>query len=380
MRIAIVHSFYTSVLPSGENAVVEEQVKALTEAGHDVHLVARYTDTDSGQLLYPVRSGVRVMTGFGPDPTSELRAFAPDVVHVHNLFPNFGTRWLRDWSGPIVATLHNFRPLCANGLLFRDGHYCEDCPTGRWTSAVRHACYHDSRVASIPLALRNARGPARDPVLSRADALICLSEQAAAIYRRFGGEHLPIRVIPNGIDLPVRHEPAEPNGRWLVVSRLTPEKGVRELVEIWPEGEHLDIIGSGPEEGAARSLDRPSVQFLGQRTREEVLAAMPSYTGLLFPSRCLEMHPTVLTEALAAGVPVVASQGNAGADLVTATGGGVIYTDRGSLTTALRAVGKERQQMSGAARLHASTELARTAWIATLLAAYHSAIQDSVRR
>jgi glycosyltransferase involved in cell wall biosynthesis len=369
MRIAIVHSFYSSTLPSGENAVVEEQVKALTEAGHDVHLVARHTDIDSRQPLYSVRSGVRVMTGFGPDPTSELRAFAPDVVHIHNLFPNFGTRWLRDWSGPIVATLHNFRPLCANGLLFRDGHYCEDCPTGRWTSAVRHGCYHDSSVASIPLAVRNSRGPAHDAVLSRADAIICLSEQAAAIYRRLGGEHLPIRVIPNGIDLPVRSEPAEPNGRWLVVSRLTPEKGVRELIEIWPDGEYLDVIGSGPEEGAIRSLARPCVQLLGQRTREDVLAAMPHYLGLVFPSRCAEMQPTVLIEALTRALPIVALAGSAG-EAVVDEGIGRVYEDGPGLASALQTVRARRHEMVDQATRRYACALGTQSWVDNLIATY----------
>ncbi len=136
MRIALVHSFYRSDAPSGENVVVMLQAEALRTAGHEVLLVSRHTDEEMRSRLYDVRSAVRVATGVGPDPTAQLRRFRPDVVHVHNLFPNFGERLLASWEGPLVATLHNFRPVCANALLFREGQVCTKCPgVGRGRSA-----------------------------------------------------------------------------------------------------------------------------------------------------------------------------------------------------------------------------------------------------
>jgi len=161
MRIALVHSFYSSQQPSGENQVVVAQVDALREAGHEVLLVARYTDPAIQERGYSVRAALGVATGFGPDPTADLRDFSPDVVHIHNLFPNFGTRWVSRWEGPLVATLHNYRPLCANGLLYRDGHNCTLCPEGDRLASMRYGCYRDSRIATLPLALRNARPPQR---------------------------------------------------------------------------------------------------------------------------------------------------------------------------------------------------------------------------
>ena len=49
---------------------------------------------------------------------------------MHNLFPNFGTRWLKTWSGPLVTTLHNYRYACVNALLLRDNAWCTECPDG----------------------------------------------------------------------------------------------------------------------------------------------------------------------------------------------------------------------------------------------------------
>lgn len=374
MRIAVVHSFYASDVPSGENAMVREQVDALAAAGHDVLLIARHTDEDSRQLLYQLRSAGRVITGRGPDPMDDLRTFAPDVIHVHNLFPNFGTRWLRTWPGPVVATLHNFRPICANGLLYRDGHYCEECPTQSNSAAVRHGCYHGSHLASIPLALRNARGPASDDVLARADALVCLSTQSAETYRRLTGLNLPIHVIPNGIDLPIVNH-AKPNGRWLVVSRLTPEKGVSELTAIWPSHEHLDVIGTGPEASAITALDDAGIHYLGSRDRREILDQMPSYLGLVFPSRCMEMQPTVLVEALASGLPIVALAGSAGEATAALAGAGAVYSDAATLEAALTSVRGRRGALSDRARRVFSDIGDRRRWSERLVALYQSLLE-----
>ena len=55
MRIAVVHSFYRSDSPSGENQVVAQQVELLREAGHDVLLVARSSDELGTGLVDRVR-------------------------------------------------------------------------------------------------------------------------------------------------------------------------------------------------------------------------------------------------------------------------------------------------------------------------------------
>ncbi|MDG4864954.1 glycosyltransferase, partial [Streptomyces sp. T-3] len=145
MRIAVVHSFYGSAAPSGENLVVAAQAEALRRAGHDVHLVTAATDDLADQPLYALRSATTVATGRGRSPLGRLRELAPDLVHVHNLFPNFGRAWVSSWRGPLVTSLHNYRPLCANGLLYREGALCTRCPDGDRWAGLRGGCYRESR-------------------------------------------------------------------------------------------------------------------------------------------------------------------------------------------------------------------------------------------
>src|SRR3954451_274021 len=123
LRIALVHSYFSSRVPSGENRAVDAQAAALRQAGHVVEVVAQYTDERLRRLTYPVEAALTVATGRGPSPLPELERFTPDLVHVHGLFPNFGKHWLTHWQGPVVATMHNYRPLCPAATLFRDGHF-----------------------------------------------------------------------------------------------------------------------------------------------------------------------------------------------------------------------------------------------------------------
>lgn len=343
MRIAIVHSFYSSSQPSGENQAVVDQANLLTDVGHDVRLFTSATDDSEHETAFRIRAAVRTLTTRGRSPAADIRAFAPDVVHVHNLFPNFGSAWIGSMDMPVVATLHNFRPLCANGLLFREGHVCTECQElGAW-SAVRHGCYRGSRLATVPLAFRTWRGPQENPILQDADRLVCLSEPAARHYEAFGVPSERLRVLPNGIE-PGTGGPRRPtNGRWVFVGRLSEEKGLGTLRDEWPSHLRLDLFGDGPMRTVLQTAG-DSWTFHGSVDRTTVRNGLPEYEGLVFPSVCLEMQPTVVLEALSAGIPVVALRGNAGADIIQEFGGGVIY-EGGQVGSALDEASRRREAL-----------------------------------
>ncbi len=377
MRIAVIHSYYRSNQPSGENHIVEAQCAALSDAGHVVTLISRHTDSESQLPGYPIRAATRTVFGNGPDPTRRLEKFQPDVVHVHNLFPNIGDRWLDHWRGPIVHTLHNFRPLCANGSLFRDGGPCTDCPDGAPWSAIVHSCYHDSHVASIPLAVRNAGGLAKNRLLRRSNGVIIGSERAREIYERYGLDARKIRVIPNGLPKYVGARDAAPsNPRWVGVGRLSPEKGFRELVEAWPEDVRLDIYGDGPQRNEIARIAPKSVQLLGQIERSTLRERIPGYTGLIFPSRWFEMSPLIVIDGLDAGLPIVALAGSGAADTVLRHNVGAIYSDAESLRESLArlAEGDPARRREHSQQVHAET-FSVEAWVRALESLYEDVLE-----
>jgi glycosyltransferase involved in cell wall biosynthesis len=327
VRIALVHSFYSSRQPSGENVVVRSELNALRRAGHDVELFSAHTDSVEGDLLYPIRSALRVATGYGASPLKAIRKFGPDVVHIHNLFPNFGRRWVEDIEPPVIHTVHNFRPLCANGLLFRDGMVCTECPDGKRWSGLQHACYRESRLATLPHALANRAGPAGDPLFRRADRLIMLTEQQRGIYARYGVPIQKMVVGPNFLssELDPGPPPSLNRAGYLFVGRLSEEKGIRRLLEHWPNTEPLTIIGDGPQrsEIATLATKKARVHVLGARSRSEILQSMQRHRSLVFPSLWLEGLPMVYLEALACGLSVIAFSPTVLADLAVSENTGV---------------------------------------------------------
>lgn len=375
MRVAIVHSFYSSASPSGENAAVISAARMLAEAGHEVCLIRRDTDRLEHESLYQLRAGLRVITGLGASPQGALRAFKPDIVHVHNLFPNFGTRWLGNWSGRLVATLHNFRLVCANGLLFRDQRLCLDCPSGSTAAGVRHGCYHNSRLATLPLAIGSARGAAAHPLVRASQRLIVLSHTAHNYFASFGVDPRQLTVIPNGVEPAKRIAASTSNGRWLAVGRMTEEKGFAELASRWPSGIDLDIIGDGPEAERVSKVAGGNIRLLGQVTHETVREFMADYSGLVFPSLCLEMQPTVVVEAMAAGIPVVTREGTAGADLVIKYQCGRTFNSTESLVAALREADRMRMLFGTSGRNAFEREFTPETWLRRTLDLYAEVVK-----
>ena len=375
MRIAVIHSFYTSHNPSGENNVVETQVRGLREAGHDVTLIEQRTDerAKSQGLPHPgsVDSG-----GRGPDPLGRLWEFGPDVVHVHNLFPNWGTDWLHRWKGPVVVTLHNFRPLCAAGTLYRGGTVCTECPDGDRWAGIRHGCYRGSRVSTFPLAWRNRGGVQRDRLINRADKIIALSARAAGVYQSYGVPASSISIVPNFADDPYGPKNLLPgNGRWIYAGRLSPEKGVLEMLSHWPDNQALDIIGDGPLSSEVRAVVPSNVRLLGALPREHLLARLPEYTGLVIPSRWYEGAPLIVPEALAAGVPIVALSGNGVADTVTDLGVGVVVDGDDQWSSKLNAVAADPELRQQARRAF-DREFTRGSWLDRMWSLYTSCMAE----
>lgn len=326
MKVAIVHNFHAGNVPSGENEVVDAERAALGRAGVEVHLAAVHNDDLARRPLHTLSGAMTVATGIGISPLKALRDFQPDVIHVHSLFPYLGNRWVDRSPAPLAATLHSYRPVCANGYLFRAGAVCTLCADGRRWSGVRHGCYRDSALATLPLAWSGRRGPTHDRLLRSAAALLVLSQRARSV---FGAAGIPdARMTRDWHFLPAGMDPGPGDRRdaaWLFVGRLSPEKGIDRLVEAWPADVPLRIVGDGPLASALRaaSAGRP-IELLGRLSRPAVVEQMQRAFGLVFPSRWFETFGLTYMEALAAGLPTLAFPPNVVADSVAEDGTGVV--------------------------------------------------------
>lgn len=338
MRVALIHSFYSSQAPSGENNAVMAQLAALEKKGHEVLLVAKHTDDEAKVPFYKLRSAINVSTQRGASPLAALSDFDPDIVHVHNLFPNFAKSWLGAWSGPLVATLHNFRPVCAAGTLFRNGDSCTECIDMGSHRSIINRCYRGSSLATVPLAIQTRSGVNGDPVINRADRIIVLAQRAYDMYTALGVEKAKLALISNFVDEGPFMPSAPPGEHWTYIGRLSTEKGLLTLMDWWPREQELRIYGEGSllEEVKQRAAIASNIQFFGGVPSAEVPKILAESRGLVFPSECPEGAPLVYLEALAAGRPVVARRGNSVGDDVAANDTGLAYSDEEELHACLK--------------------------------------------
>lgn len=351
LRVLVVHNRYRSGQPSGEDRVVDRDVELLTAGGHAVERYERRSD-DIAALPLARRAAVPLLVPWNPgvraDLRARLRASAPDVVHVHNVFPLLSASIVAacaDEGVPLVATLHNYLQVCPSGTLHRNGGPCRDCVGRSPLPAVAHGCYRGSRLATVPLAIGHAVNRRRwwDGV----DTFLCISDA----QRR----ELVDAGMPAG-KLVVRHnvvpEPAQrragPGEHVLFLGRLTAEKGVRLLMAAWDElaasggiGLPLVLAGAGPLEAEVRAWaeGRADVRCSGLLDAGACAALTARAAAVAVPSTWLEAFGLVVVEAMAAGVPVVAAGHGAPAELVDDGVTGLLHEpgDAGSLARALRA-------------------------------------------
>jgi glycosyltransferase involved in cell wall biosynthesis len=329
VKLLVVHNSYQQ--PGGEDQVFASEVELLASHGHQV---VRYTaHNDAVRQLSKLTLALR--TSWSRTAYQELRALIqrehPQIVHVHNTLPLLSPAVYyaaRSERVPVVQTLHNYRLLCPKAVLLREQRICEDCLGRRvpWPG-VLHACYRQSRTATSAVAVMLSVHWLLGTWTGRVNRYIALTE---FMRRKFIAGGLPpsqIVVKPNF----VAPDPGVGNhcGRYaLFVGRLSPEKGIQTLLRAW---EHLGgwirlkIVGEGPLQRLADGPPR-GAEWLGQKSREHVLALMRDAFVLVFPAEWYEGFPLALAEAFATGLPIVASRLGTMAELVQHRRTGLLFT------------------------------------------------------
>ncbi len=339
MKILFIHNYYQYA--GGEDNVVAAELKLLAAHGHQVELWSvDNKDLPSG-LRGKISTALNTTYSSSSKTTalSKLQAFKPDVVHVHNFFPLLSPSIYDaclELNIPVVQTLHNYRLMCPGAMLMRNGKICEQCVTGSPYQAVLHGCYKGSKLGSFVVAHMVATHRKLGTWQHKVSRFIALTEFAKAKFIEAGFPADKIVVKPNFVNDPFIDSPpvarvTPPFG--LFVGRLSTEKGLHTLLKAWalleqlkelktdsavydvsgvyhePKQDNsailLKVAGTGP---LAELLDnQPNVQALGLQSPAEISLLMQQATILIFPSIWYEPFGLVLIEALAHGLPVVAS-------------------------------------------------------------------------
>jgi glycosyltransferase involved in cell wall biosynthesis len=319
MRVLVVHNRYR--IEGGEERSVELQLAALRRAGVPHALLER----SSADVSRP-RAALALLRGGRDeaDVAAAARELEADVVHVHNMLPLLGPRALeaaRSTGASVVMNLHNLRLFCAIAVAARDGEPCFRCHHRNTLPGLVLNCR-----GSLPEAAVYATALARHQpaVLEAVDRFVVPSAYAAGQSALLGVPAARLEVVPHYIPAEAFAERsrAADGGYALVAARLAPEKGIDTAVEAAGLADvPLRVVGEGPDadelESHAAAIGAP-VRFLGRAGRAEVERELAGAAMLLMPSRFHEFAGYSALEAMAAGVPVIASTLGALPELVGA--------------------------------------------------------------
>jgi len=266
-----------------------------------------------------------VRGGLDPEQVgSAVRRTGARVVHAHNLNPTFGWRALaaaRAAGAGVVLHLHNYRLVCAVGTCFTDGEDCVRCQGARTLPGVLHNCRGagpEAAAYAAGLALWQRR------LVAQADVVVVPS---AFAIRRLADLRAPlstarVRVLPPVIGEFAADSRASTGEYTLVASRLAPEKGVDLAIDACRAArEPLVVAGDGPETDRLRTHARGAdVRFVGSVGGAELRRLRDRAAVALVPSRSAETFGLAAAEAMAHGLPVVATRSGALGELVEEEG------------------------------------------------------------
>jgi glycosyltransferase involved in cell wall biosynthesis len=292
-----------------------------------------------------------------------IRAFAPDIVHVHH-FSLVGLealaviRRVRP-EAAIVATLHDYHPICANeGLMTTTaGALCRGA-----SNDACHACFPEiapARFAARKLHLRT--------MLGRVDRFIAPSRFLRDRFVAWGLPASAIDVIPNAVPAsrPAPAGPARSRDRFAFLGNLAPHKGVlaalSAIARIAPAtgarlALHGDLVYRDPGFAAqfrlALDAAGAAARHDGPYARGDLPRLLAAADWVVVPSNWWENAPLVILEAFRHRRPVITADIGGMAELVRDGVDGLTFRagDAADLARVMRRAASERGLWSRLAR------------------------------
>ena len=342
MKILLIHNFYGSSAPSGENSVFNAEFSLIKDHQLPALKYTKHSDTIRNNGLYGLICGA-LSTPWNHFSYNEIKKIVrkenPDVVHIHNTFPLISPsvfHALKDTDSAVVLTLHNYRFFCAAGIPMRNNEICTECLDNKSSfNALKYGCYRNSRLATIPMALMIELHRRLGTWRNHIDAFIALTEFQKNKMIHAGLPQKKVYIKPHFYTGNPRFIGYDNREKCIVfVGRLGSEKGIFDLLNAWKlwgaSAPLLRLIGDGELKNDIKrfielnELDK-TIKLEGLLPFEKVQNIISKSSLLILPSICFEGFPMTIREAFAHGVPVAGSDIGSIPDIVDDGINGILF-------------------------------------------------------
>jgi glycosyltransferase involved in cell wall biosynthesis len=329
MKIAIINNLYAPWVRGGSDKVVERIVNGLEKAGHEVFIITTAPKESRTEKIYYLESIFYNLNQYplwqrffwhlfdsinflkAAEVKKILKEEKPDLVITNNLMglgfllPGL----LRKLKIRHFHILHDIQLLHPSGLMF-------------WGK--------EKILAGFPAKIYQAINRA---LFATPTAVVSPSQWLLDLHLKRGFfKKSPTKVLPNhfrdiGFAAQIAGEKKE-IFTFFYVGQIEIHKGVKLLVETFLKFSEnfkaeLIIAGPGSQLEAIKKISarRPEIKILGRKDSAEVADFMRRSNCLVVPSLCYENSPTVIYEAIAAGLPVIGARIGGITELIEAAGG-----------------------------------------------------------
>ena len=271
------------------------------------------------------------------------------LIHVHTwtkgvssvIFPVAEKKHFR-----AVLTVHDFFLVCPNGGLFnyQTSKICELKPL----SVKCLSCNCDSR-SYLQKLFRVLRQKIQNRNIRRRKNIsyIFISEFAKREFlRRYNRipesrRYFLTNTIRFGADR--LRVPCENNGMYLYIGGISEYKGIRPFCEaVTTAGVPATVVGTGILEEELKQK-YPNIDFVGWKSKAEMLPYIRQARCLIFPSIYYEVSPLTPLEVMAYGVPVICCDLNAASENIQDGQNGILYAGDGGAVALVEAIRKTRE-------------------------------------
>ncbi|MFH1822311.1 MAG: glycosyltransferase family 4 protein [Patescibacteria group bacterium] len=242
-----------------------------------------------------------------------------DLAHFHNISGQISPaiiKVLKKHNIPVVMTLHDYKLICPNAMLFTNGKVCHRCLGGKYYNCFLNRCNHNSILKSFIGMTEAYLNNKCLKSYKQINLFISPSQYLKNIYLKFGFSEEKIFVIPNFIDqskFKIKNEKTE--NYLLYFGRLSKEKGIDTLIEAMAKLNtdlKLKIVGEGTEfenyELRIKNYGLSNkVQLTGAKYGDDLMDLVKNAKAVIIPSIWEENMPYSLLESLAYGKVLIAS-------------------------------------------------------------------------
>ena len=265
-----------------------------------------------------------------------LADFSPDLAHVRSIYHHLSPSilWeLKRQGIPVLYHLNDFKILCPTYNFVANGRACELCSHGAFHHAATKGCYTGPRSSAAVLAAEAYLHKWLRTYERCVEMFLAPSEFVRNKLIESGFPAQRIEILPHFQALPDAERLTADEGYLLYFGRLSPEKGVYELLQAMARLPHIPFViaGDGPErprlEALAKELNLHQVLFAGMVHGEKLEKLIAGCSFSVFPSHAYETLGKSILESYAWGRPVIASDPGSRRELVQHGVTGLLYPD-----------------------------------------------------